>query len=98
MTSQIDIHEYIKQYEKVHPPRKEYDVPTDPSKKWWFMKSSDSKTDCIDRCKYNLYRTALSESKVDPSIDKQLTYEQRVIHARYAALQSECEEVCKLGL
>ena len=95
MTTHIDIHEYIKEYEKKHPLRKEYDVPTDPSRKWWFMRSSDPVTDCIDRCKFRLYQTALSESGVGLDANKELTYEQRIIHARYANLQSECTEMCK---
>jgi len=95
MTTQINIHEYIKEYERLQPPRKAYNVPTDPSKKWWFSRSSNPETECVERCKYNLYQTALSESRYDQVTSKDLTHEQRVIHARYAALQSECLDACK---
>ena len=95
MSTQLDIHEYIKQYEDVNPPRKEGNVPTDPSKKWWFMKSSDKIDECIQRCRFKLYQTALTESGIDSGAGTELTHEQRVIHLRYASMQNSCNDLCK---
>ena len=98
MPTQVDIHAYIKQYEVVNPPRKPRQVPSDPSKKWWFMKSGDADDECTERCRFNLYQTALSESGIDPSASTELTHEQRVIHLRYASMQNYCIALCEKPL
>lgn len=95
MSTQIDIHDYIKLYEDVNPPRKEGNVPKDPSKKWCFMKSSDVDEECIERCRFKLYQTALAESGTHPGPGTELTHEDRVIHLRYASMQNSCNDLCK---
>ena len=84
-----NISAYVKQYEAQHPVRRS-EVPGDPSKRWF---QKDPVTECVDRCKYALFETAMKEAGMKNSSEK-MTERQRVIHARYAALQSLCHQEC----
>jgi len=90
--SSVNIKEYVEQYERSHPPRPSR-IPTDPSKKWWFSKSNDRVEECIERCQYSLFQTALEESGMT-TVSEPLTQDQRIIHARFSALQPKCVDLC----
>ena len=82
-----DIKSYIRQYEKDHPNKK---VPENPSSRWF---KRDSISECMDRCKYELFQEAMKESGMS-SISEKPNESQRIIHSRYAALQSQCSKGC----
>jgi hypothetical protein len=94
----INIDQYLEEYEAVHPPlvRGKHDPPQDPSKKGFlhFLKSSsiDPIMDCVEKCKFNLYQTALVESG---EVSGQMTDIQRIVHVRFANLQNQCMDACK---
>jgi hypothetical protein len=71
----LNVKEYIKEYESLHPPRKGQ-VPTDPSSRWF---KKDAMTECVDACRYELYKTAKEEG----------------LHERYALLQPDCISACR---
>lgn len=82
----IDIKTYVKEHEAAHPPRKEGSLPRDPSSRWF---KKDPITECIESCRYELFKTAESESQNSGEEVR------RTIHARYAALQTDCIDACK---
>lgn len=72
----IDVKEYVKQYEAAHKHPKS-DTPTDPSSRWF---KKDPLTECIDACRFELYKTA----KEDGGLQE-----------RYALLQPDCVDACR---
>ena len=85
-----DIREYVKRYEEAHPVR-ESAVPTDPSKRWF---RKDALTECVDKCKYALFETAMREARMARPTEP-MTAAQRLGHARYAALVPMCVTECE---
>jgi hypothetical protein len=67
-------------------------LPRDPKKKWWFEKG-DTVSECVEKCQYNLLQTALQEAGMQ-SASEPLSNDQRIIHARFAALQPQCMDAC----
>ena len=96
-----DVNAYVKRYEAEHSLAKENSIPLDPSSRGWFVgmrRKQDPLTECVERCKYELFKTALFESGLTESYSKntQLNEAQRMVHSRYALLQSECSKACLL--
>jgi hypothetical protein len=85
-----NVREYVKKYEAEHPKRKA-EIPSDPNSRWF---KKDPETECIDQCKYALFTTAMREAKMT-SPSEPMSESQKLIHARYAALQSMCTEECR---
>jgi hypothetical protein len=48
----------------------------------------------VERCKYSLFQVALNEAGMS-SVSERLTHRQRIIHARFAAMQPQCVDACK---
>ena len=98
-----DVNAYVKRYEAEHSlGQGKGGIPSDPSSGGWFgmSRKQDPFTDCVERCKYELYKTALSESGLTTeSYNKNipLNEAQRIVQSRYALLQSECSEACFLN-
>jgi hypothetical protein len=82
----IDIKTYVREHEAAHPVRKEGSVPCDPSSRWF---KKDAITECIESCRYELFKTAQSESQ------NRTEDVRRTVHARYASLQADCIDACK---
>ncbi len=94
MTTAINVDDYIKEYEVLHPPRKAANIPKDPSRRWWFMKSSDNEQECFDQCRFKLYQEAVKESGVDVASGDSINQAQWIIHARFASMQRQCSDMC----
>ena len=88
----LDINKYVQEYERNHPPRPSH-IPEDPNRKWWF-KRDDELTQCVERCNYSLLQVALNEAGMS-SVSEPINDLQRIIHARFAAMQPECVNACK---
>ncbi len=71
----LDIKQYVREYESAHPNPKS-EIPQDPKSRWF---KKDPMTECVDACRYELFKTAEKEG----------------LHARYARLQPDCLEACK---
>ena len=84
-----NIKQYVKRYEELHPEPKKA-VPVDPSSRWF---RKDQRTECIDKCKHELFQAAMEESGMKSSSEIP-TETQKIIHARYAAMQSQCSNAC----
>ncbi len=104
MAATINIDEYIKEYETLHPPKREPEVPRDPSKKGGILgvfslsSTKDPLQLCVEKCKFSLYQTALVESGGTLSDEKNriLTDEQRTVHVRLSRLQAQCLDACRI--
>jgi hypothetical protein len=85
----INVREYVQDYEARHPkPVSSGNVPEDPSKRWF---KKDALTECIDSCRYELFKAAQTDEAVTET-------HRRSLHARYAALQSDCSDACRTKL
>jgi hypothetical protein len=70
----LDVREYIKDAQ-AKSLSSERQIPVNPDTRWF---RRDSITKCVDRCRFELYKTAEKEG----------------LHARYAMLQPDCFEAC----
>ena len=84
----LDVKEYVKQYEREHPAASANAIPQDPSKRWFGIAG------CEDKCKFALFEEALSQAEMRSPAEP-MSDTQRLIHARYASLQSRCTFACE---
>ena len=84
-----NVADYVYRCEIENSQRDKKQVPSDPSRRWF---KKDAVSECVDKCKYELYRTAMEEAGM--TRDGAMNDAQRTVHIRYALLQSECTNVC----
>lgn len=81
-----NVEEYVKRHEAQMV--KGRNVPSDPSRRWF---KKDLLTECVDRCRFELFSTAMEESGGGAFLNAPT---QRLVHSRYASLQSDCDKAC----
>ena len=53
----LDMKQYVREHESAHPNPKS-EIPQDPKSRWF---KKDPMTECVDACRYELFKTAEKE-------------------------------------